>query len=409
MLFNVICAILALIVAGALLRPMTRPRQETAGDAEDQKSGDVAFYKSQLKELTRDLERGVISAEEAARARAEIARRLLAADRAPVADTGRAPPRVSTAAAVVIGAGIILGGAGLYRWAGAPGYPDQPLKLRLAASEEARANRLSQADMAAKIPPSPPVDLPADYAEMVARLRDVAGQRPDDLQGQRLLARHEAQLGQYDAAIAAQRNVLRILGDEARPDDRLLLLDLMVFQTRGYVSHEAEAIAREILEEAPENIGARYYIGLLYDGTDRPDVAFRLWREIVESGSMGPHAEMARRMIEQAADRAGMRYALPQMPAPQIPGPSAEEMAAASEMDPEARDEMIRGMVTRLNNRLANQGGTAEEWARLIGALGVLEETAQAQAIWNEAQQRFAERPEELDMVRAAAENAGLE
>ena len=77
-------------------------------------------------------------------------------------------------------------------------------------------------------------------------------------------------------------------------------------------------------------------------------------------------------------------------------------------MTEEDRQDMIRGMVANLSERLATQGGTAPEWARLITAYGVLGNTDQASAIWTEAQGRFAERPEELATIRAAAEQAGV-
>lgn len=400
MLFIVICAGLALGVALLLLRPLMR-----AGTGAEAAPQDVAFYKGQLRELERDLARGTLSPDEADRARAEIARRLLSADKAPAQRTAIAPHKATALMAALVGALVIGGGGALYWWAGAPGYPDLPLEARLAASEAAREARPSQAEVMADMPERPLPAAPEDYVAMVDQLRATAGARPDDLEGQQLLARHEAQLGHYDAAIAAQENVLRLKGDAATPDDKLMLVDLMVFQTRGYVSPEAEALARDIIAQDRGNVGARYYIGLLYDGTDRPDVAVRLWREIIESGSRDPHAEMARRMIEQAAERAGMRYALPDLP---VPGPTAADIAAAQDMSAEDQDAMIRDMVARLNDRLAQQGGTAAEWARLIGALGVLGEAERAQAIWDEAQTRFADRPGELSEIRAAAVQAGV-
>jgi cytochrome c-type biogenesis protein CcmH len=69
---------------------------------------------------------------------------------------------------------------------------------------------------------------------------------------------------------------------------------------------------------------------------------------------------------------------------------------------------MIRGMVTGLSERLATEGGTAEEWARLIRALGVLGDTDQARAIWSEAQTLFSETPEDMAIVQEAAEAAGV-
>jgi cytochrome c-type biogenesis protein CcmH len=114
--------------------------------------------------------------------------------------------------------------------------------------------------------------------------------------------------------------------------------------------------------------------------------------------------------IEDLAARAGVRYELPpRQAAPMAPsGPSAGDVEAAEDMDPEARREMIRGMVARLSDRLATEGGTAQDWARLINAYGVLGEAEQAGRIWAEAQTVFADSPERLATVRAAAETAGV-
>lgn len=401
-LFYLLCAVLALGTAAITVAPLLRART-TAAETE---SSDVALYRAQLAEIDRDLERGVLDAEDAAQTRTEVARRLLAADKAArpaPADSGR---NINNLAAFLTVAAILLGGAGLYWILGARGHPDLPLQGRLAASEEARADRISQADMAARMPPVE-IEVTDDYRAMVDRLRATAASRTDDLQGQSLLARHEANMGNFDDAMTAQRNVIRIKGDAVEPADKVLLLDMMVYQLRGYVSPEAEALAREILRDDASNVAAQYYLGLLYDQTDRPDVAFRIWRDILASGTPDPHGAMAERMIQQAADRAGIDYTPPEAAPPR--GPSAEDMRNAENMSSEDRQQMIEGMVEQLSDRLANDGGSAPEWAQLIGALGVLGQTDRAAAIWGEAQQVFAARPDDLAVIRQAAARAGLE
>jgi cytochrome c-type biogenesis protein CcmH len=91
-----------------------------------------------------------------------------------------------------------------------------------------------------------------------------------------------------------------------------------------------------------------------------------------------------------------------------MPGPSAGDVEAAGEMSAEDRQEMIRGMVARLSDRLATEGGTPEEWARLISSLAVLGDEAQAIAVWNNAQEVFADNPDALEVVREGARAAGL-
>ncbi len=77
-------------------------------------------------------------------------------------------------------------------------------------------------------------------------------------------------------------------------------------------------------------------------------------------------------------------------------------------MTTEDRQAMIEGMVAQLSDRLANEGGTVEEWDRLIRSLAVLERLDQAQVIYDEAKLRFEGRPTELSFLRLAAVESGL-
>jgi cytochrome c-type biogenesis protein CcmH len=117
-----------------------------------------------------------------------------------------------------------------------------------------------------------------------------------------------------------------------------------------------------------------------------------------------PWRTEVRGRIESLAELAGVRYALPEA----FVGPDAAAVAAAEEMSPEDRQAMIRTMVEGLNDRLATEGGTAQEWARLIAALSNLGETERARAIWGEALRNFAGRTAELGFINQEAVNAGL-
>ncbi len=407
MLFWIICGILALLVAGSLILPLLR-----GGAERELPQTEVEIYKAQLAEVDRDLARGVLDAEEAERARTEIARRLLAADKAAPTQVGDAPRGLTTGVAAVTAVLILGGGGWLYSEIGAVDasgpYPDIPLQARIEASAEARETRPSQeeamATWATLSPPPPTADLPQDYLDMVAQLREVMPTRPDELRGWQLLAQHEAALGNFAAALTAQERVVALTAPPGDVLERERLADLMVASAGGFVSPEAEAILLGLLEENPRSFAARYYLGLLYLETDRPDIAFRLWRGVIEDGHAGiPHVRLARGLIEQAAFRAGVEYQLP----PER-GPTAEDMAAAEEMDPEAREQMIRGMVEGLEARLATDGGPASDWARLIGALAVLGDEGRARSILTEARTRFAGRADDLALIEDAAGRTGL-
>ena len=402
MLFWSISLILAAITTVFLALPLWRGLW---GSGEGRT--DVAIYRDQLAEVARDLERGVLSEDEAERTRTEVARRILAADKAGSSASTTGPERTSRILAVVVVLVVGLGSVALYFSLGVPGYPDLPLAQRLAGAEEMRANRPSQleGEEAAALLPKPDVGATEDYIAMVDQLRAIVMARPDDQQGWELLARHEASLANYAAAARAQSHLIELRGAYTTTEDLVNLADMMVAATAGAVSPEAESVLREVLRRDPENLAALYYLGLLYAQTDRPDVAFRLWRVVVESGQTDAiHVQLARGQIEEAAFRAGIDdYALPTER-----GPNAAQMADAANMSEEDRTAMIEGMVAQLSARLASDGGTSDEWARLINAYGVLGQTERARAIYQEAELVFAGSTGDLAKIREAGAAAGV-
>lgn len=402
MMFWVISLGLSVLVALTLVRALYR-----GGAAEASAAFDVQVYRDQLREVERDLARGVVTEDEADQIRTEVSRRLLDADRASQDGAGSTSAVSGPGGAIAVGVlAILVGGSwALYSRVGAPGYPDLPLETRIAMAEEARLNRPDQAALEAELPPAPPA-LEADpqHLELVEQLRTLLADRPDDLRGHRLLAQSEARLGNMTAAHEAQARVIAILGDAATAEDYAALAELMVLAADGAVSPEAEAALRATLTRDPENGLARYYSGLLAAQTGRPDIAFRLWRGLLEASTPdAPWVPPIRAQLEDVARLAGVDYVLP----PEGRGPTSEDVAAAQDMDPAARMEMIRGMVSGLSERLATEGGPPQDWARLIRAYGVLGNRDAAAAIWAEAQEVFPDDANRV-VILQAARDAGV-
>ncbi|HSF65024.1 MAG TPA: c-type cytochrome biogenesis protein CcmI [Paracoccaceae bacterium] len=393
-----VVAVMALAIAG-----------RRAGDEEPPEAFDLRVYRDQLREVEKDLARGVIGPDEADRLRAEVSRRILEADRALAAvraggaATGPGLRVMAALVALAVAGGTFL----LYRDLGAPGYPDLPLQARIAASDDLRATRPAQADAQAQLPPSPAPDVAPEFLALMDQLRATLAERPGDLQGHQLLARNEANLGNHAAAWAAQSRVIEIQGPAAPAEDYAVLAELMVIAAGGYVSPEAEAALRAALERDPRNGLARYYWGLMLLQVGRADQAFPIWRALLEgSAPTDPWVPFVRERIGDVAYMAGVDYTPP--PATAAPGPTEADIAAAGAMSPADRMEMIRGMVDNLGAKLAAEGGTAEEWARMIRSLGVLGETDRARAIWTEAQANFAGRDADLVIILMAAQMAGV-
>lgn len=378
-------------VAGAVLLAALRRGREAAlaGDAPD-----LAIYKDQLAEISRDLARGTIGPDEAERLRAEVGRRVIEADRGALATSQRGP-RAGLAAALAVAAMIPAAGAA-YWWLGAPGYPDMPLGPRIAALDAGIAARPDQAAELERI------GRPRDAALDAALLADLAAiSEADPL---RAGFRRHFEAGETLAAIRTQERLLAVLGDTATAADHANLALVLVAEAQGYVSPEAEASLRETLTRDLSNELARYLVGEMFLQGGRFDQAFRFWRPLVEEGSPdAPWVASIRERISMVAGLAGIPYELPERV-----GPSAGDVAAAAEMAPEDRRAMIEGMVAQLSDRLATEGGDVEDWDRLIRSLAVLERLPEAQGIYDEAKAKFKGRPAELSFLRLAAVESGL-
>ena len=163
------------LAVGLLVLPLLarqhRPRSREAYN--------LAVYRDQLAEIDRDLARGLLSAEQAEAARAEIGRRILALDDGGNAARGRS--REPLAAAVVAILAMPVAALLIYAAIGSPGLPDQPF------AERAERRGGNAADDAATM----------SMQEALAKLRAHLKAKPDDLTGWLLLARSEVGLGRY--------------------------------------------------------------------------------------------------------------------------------------------------------------------------------------------------------------------
>ena len=329
------------------------------------------------------------------------------------AQSGRSQPRTLSLVFGIATALLITGGTmGIYWQLGAPGYGDLGLKDRIQLAGERAENRPSQAEAEAEVPALPKPQVEEGYFTLVEQLRKTARERADDAQGQALLAQHEANLGNFQAAYAAKTNYIRLAEGQVNARDFTELAELKIMAAGGYISPEAQTDLQKARAIDPAHGPARYYWGLMLGQIGRPDLAYREWAATLRDGPAdAPWIKGIQGQIEEMAFRAGVEYQ-PIAPggstAPALPGPSAEDMAGASELSAEDRQEMIRGMVTRLSDRLATEGGSAEEWARLIGALSVLGDTDRARTIYGEARDAFAADQEALALLETIAAQAGI-
>lgn len=397
---------ITLMVGAVLARAVVRGSQREVGS---RAASDVEVYRAQLDEVDRDVARGVIGKADADRVHAEIARRLIAADNAQTIERSSTNTAPTGIAVIIIAVGI-LGSTAAYWWLGAPGYGDMGLKDRIAFAEEVRTSRPAQTVAEASLPAFvDPANMDDRYKELLGQLRSTVAKRPDDAQGHALLAQQERRIGNFLAAKDAQKRLMTLKSDAVTPQDLADLGEFQILAAGGYVSPEAEMSLRAALNRDPSNGSARYYLGLMLVQTGRPDLAFRIWDSLLRAGPEdAPWIAPIVEQIEDLAELAGVRYALPQIGSDSQSGPSAEDIENAKDMTPAERMDMIGSMVSGLSERLASDGGPARDWARLISSLGVLGEWERAQAIHTNAIEVFAEDKDALELINAAGRKAGV-
>ncbi|PTV97305.1 cytochrome c-type biogenesis protein CcmH [Rhodobacter aestuarii] len=404
MLFWIICATLVAAIAFALAITLLRPRGAEVPAAVQ----DMQVYRTQLAEVEKDRARGVLAPEEADRLKIEISRRLLEADRAAQAamvQAGGQAPRGLTVAMAGIVVAALAGTFFLYDWLGANGMPDEPMAKRIAAANDSYTSRPSQeeAEKVALAERGPTPEVPQEFQELMERLRKAVQDRPNDIRGLDLLAVNEMQVGNYHAGWEAQRRLIALKGDSATAEDYARLGEFMFIAAgQGIITPETEAAFATALDKDRTNARALFYLGLMMGQNQRPDRAFRLWDAALRvSAPEDPWVPLIMQNIDALAWLAGEDDYTAPMPVPR--GPTAEDLAAAQDMPPAERAQMVRGMVEALNARMANEGGTIDDWEKLISSLRIIGEAERAGAIAGEAREKFANRAEDLARIEAAA------
>ncbi|HXP29912.1 MAG TPA: c-type cytochrome biogenesis protein CcmI [Stellaceae bacterium] len=353
----VLAAMLAAVLAGVIWPLLTAWRA-----LPERGEFDRAVYRDQLKELERDAARGLIGADEAAGARLEIERRLLAADRAapPPQRLGRSPLLAAAVALLVSG-----GAVALYLVLGAPGLPDLPY------AERGPERALTAAHG------------PTDLAKTAAALAAKLAAQPDDAEGWLLYARTSAALRNWQNAADAYHHALQL--SNSRPDVAAAYGEMLVMAADGIVTPTAHDAFAAALAKDPKNAAARYYLALGDAQAGNVDAAIAAWQKLAaEAPENAPIRAELKQRIAAAAAAVGKEPPPLAPPAPSE-GPSQDEMAAMAKLPPEQREATIRSMVANLEARLKSAPDDLPGWLRLARSYAVLGEGARAAEAYEQA------------------------
>lgn len=383
MLLGVVLALMTTIVLALVIAPLvrdTRPAPERA-------RFDRAVYRDQLREVERDLARGLIAPGESKSARLEIERRLLATDAA--VDTMPASIKGSPLLAILLTVIVAAGAWGIYLRIGAPDVPDQPYAAR--GAERALAAADGNGGQA---------DLDKNAAELEAKLKA----KPDDAETWLLFARTEAALSHWQKSADAFRRAMALSGD--RPDIAAAYGEMLVLAADGIVTPGARDAFTAALARDARNPVARYYLGLGKAQQGDAPGALADWRKLAAEQPAGSplRRELQKKMADVAA-AAGLPAPAPvEAPSPSATapgGPDDAAMASAAQMDPTQRQAMIRGMVEKLAGELQSRPDDLQGWLKLARSYGVLGETDKA----SDAYERAAKlKPDDPSIPLAEAE-----
>ncbi|MEM8853238.1 MAG: c-type cytochrome biogenesis protein CcmI [Pseudomonadota bacterium] len=361
-------SVLLVLTLVVLARPLLRSSPGEVGGGED-----VAVYADQLREVDSDEARGLIETSDAATARNEIARRLLRAKRAQKTLTMSTRRSIIAMGLLVVFVPAFTVGA--YTVFGSPYYGDQPL--------------------AARLQPVTPEELERMLAVAERRLAN----NPEDGIGWASIAPVYQRLNRFAEAAEAYAKANALLGEEA---GRLSgHAESLTFANAGEVTADAKALFEKALEMEPGALRPSIFLAIAARQAGNFDEAGERWRTLLATSNgtepwlqianaefmrMGgddpaisrdlsppPRTPSAQGQTPPQAPAEGAE-APAQAPAQGAPlrGPTADQVAAAAALPEEAQQAMVDNMVSRLATRLASDGGSVEEWARLINAYRVL-------------------------------------
>ena len=376
-------AVLTAAVLAALLQPLLRPATRRPAAAE----ADLAVYRDQLSELEAERTRGLIPDTEVEAARTEIARRVLAsADRVTEDDASPAAARDDRVR--VVGLGLAMAtpivAMALYLLVGSPGMPDYPFSARTSISIDAAG-------------------LPQLIARVEARLRE----HPQDGEGWDVIAPVYLKQARYAEAADAFTRAIAALGESPR---RLAgLAEASVLRHDGIVTETARVSYEKLARLEPSRPEPRFWLAVAQEQDGRLADAVAAYDALLREA---PADASWRAAVTERRDAARARLSpsdTSRAPVVAERGPTADDLAAAERLTPEARTEFINQMVAGLAERLRQDGADLAGWQRLIRAYMVLGRSADALAALAGARRAFASEPQSLAVLDALAKSLRIE
>ncbi len=273
---------------------------------------------------------------------------------------------------------------------------------------------LSRQPDAASVAAAPGADHPGgDVTGSIAQLETHLKQTPGDGEGWATLGWSYMRVARYDEAVAAYARAVALLPGQA---------DLLGQQGQalmavggGRVTPQAKAVFEQARAIDPADPAARYFLALAKDQAGDSKGAMDDWIALIASAPPGAAWEPEiRARVEQSAKDRGLNISarLPRetaaAEAAALPGPTADQVAQASQLPADQQQSMVSGMVDSLAARLKTSPRDAAGWTMLLRSRMNLGQTAQARSDLQSALAAFAGEPNQQAQLRQTARQLGI-
>ncbi len=318
-------------------------------------------FREQLRTIDADAAAGRLGTAEATAAKGELAREVIRLKSEP-ADAMATGSKAMVIVAVGLVAALALG---TYWRLGSPDLPAAPL-----------AGRTAQ------------IGSGVDLNKAIAAIETRLAQDPGDLKGWQVIAPAYMQLGRYTDAVNALRKVNALAQPTA--DTQTDLGEALMMANGGKIAGEPLQLFKTAAALDPKHVRSRYYIAGEETSSGDYPAAIRDWNALLALGKGDePWVVTAKN---------GLAFAK------QASNPDKAAAAAATAATPPDAAQ-IGAMVDGLDARLKADGGTIDEWTRLVRSRMVQGRVADAQLAYDAARKAYPDKTVRTELDILAADN----
>jgi cytochrome c-type biogenesis protein CcmH len=353
----VIIALVAVVAALGLFPRKTKVSNRTQSGS--------SVYREQLEALDRDLGAGSVPAAEADSLRVELSRRLIEASKQP--GQRQSLPAVSP---LLFALFIPLIVAPVYWHFGKPAMADTPLAPRIA--DAVKTN---------------------DFEGMLAQVEKHLAEKPDDVEGWKVVAQAYSKLGRYEDAAQAYLKVASLQPPTA--DVVTSYGEMLVLANKGLIPKLAAQAFQQALTLDSAYPKARFFSAMAMKQDGKTAEAKAAYEKLLADAPAGANW---RKAVESELASMGA----------QPPALTDQQVKDGTAMTKDDQSAMISGMVDGLEQKLAANPDDLEGWMKLIRARMVLGETEKAKASLDKANAQFKDKPDAMAQIKALADEIGL-